>query len=85
MCKYCKMELLDENLGERCNNNKVIMEIKDGSQIIKTNLYRCVTDDGSENCNILILDLDVQLPSGVYSVKSKEISIKYCPFCGEKL
>ena len=33
----------------------------------------------------LILDLEVKLGDGEYTLKNKEVNIKYCPFCGKEL
>lgn len=84
MCKYCKIEEIVET-GEKLNGNVTIANVKDGSQMITVSLNRYIDDDCLIHTSSLVIDIGAILSSGVYTVKDKQIKIKYCPFCGEKL
>lgn len=81
MCKYCKMT--QERGNEKTNDLVSIVKIKDGSQLIDLSLNRYISD--KSRSNELVLDLSYIIDNAVYTVKTKEIKIKYCPFCGEEL
>lgn len=82
MCRYCKLETIGE--GERRNNLTRMIRIKDGSEVIELYLARYNTDDGM-HISELVVDQAVNTDAGCCTVHDKSISIKYCPFCGEKL
>lgn len=84
MCEYCKLETLNEKLGEKSNNCKTIGIIKDGSQIFEVYLGRYKVEKNNYQENLLKMSLQVDV-DGRYPVKDKTIKIKYCPFCGEEL
>ena len=82
MCKYCKFE--EERTGDLYGDN-LIGFIKEGHIGVYVSLERYAETKNSKFNNKIRLDEVVDLDSGSYSIKSKEIKIKYCPFCGEKL
>ena len=84
MCKYCKMKTINESLGERTNDMRVIGVIKDGRQIFDAHLHRYKTNN-SEGFNYLVLELDIDYGGYTQDLVIKEIPIKFCPFCGEEL
>lgn len=82
MCKYCKMTP-DVMEGEMCGL-KDIGRVKNGHDVVDLYLYRYYDGKGGR-INALNIDLGIAADkSTVYSVKEKNIAIKYCPFCGEK-
>lgn len=81
MCKYCRTEEL--NRGEFYNGDSSILRIKDGSQLMEVNFNRYKTD--TEKLIVLALDHAVCIDGQIFPIKTKEIPIKYCPFCGEEL
>lgn len=85
MCKYCELKTLNKEIGEKSNNSKLIGELKDGSQVFGAyfNCYAVERDDIHRNQ--LSLELGVKDGDYVISLAVKNIRIKYCPFCGEKL
>lgn len=84
MCKYCKHTYVDKKIGERSNNIKNITTIRDGYHVLSLDIYTYRTDDG-DTTNELILENLIRLNDGLHTVAQKNISINYCPFCGEKL
>lgn len=86
MCKYCKFTYVDEDTGERSNESKNIIHNRDGHRVTGVWLYRYQSGRG-DNSNELILDESIELAdsSGIHTVTQKNIKIKFCPFCGEKL
>lgn len=81
-CKYCKLN--DYGDGEWNNDSQLIEKIRDGSQIFEILLNRYVLESDDNRIAELILELNVETPHGLMSVKDRHIEIKYCPFCGEK-
>lgn len=69
MCKYCQ------------DNYSELLRITDGSQVIELSFMRY---HNIKKC-ALNVGLSCKIGEGEYGVKEKEIKIKYCPFCGEKL
>ena len=84
MCKYCNFKHVNEYVGEKTNENTTIKRIRDGSHVIDLTLNRYHNDDGYR-AGELIVDQQVSLPDGLYTVNQATIKIKYCPFCGEEL
>lgn len=84
MCKYCKLQNVNEQLGE-FTTDMVISELKDGCQIFEVILNRYIVEKRDIHRSSLMLELSVDLGDSVYTVKTKNIKIKYCPFCGEEL
>ena len=85
MCKYCELTTISEREFRNEMNLNSIMTIKDGSQIFELYLNRYISESDRIRRALLIMYLGVKLDDGYYSVKTKELKIKYCPFCGEKL
>lgn len=81
MCNFCKMEVV--NKRESSNKHQPIMGIKDGSQLFELSMNRYKVDNRKSNS--LVIDLCVMIGNDVYPVQTKEMYIKYCPFCGEEL
>lgn len=81
MCNFCKMEVV--NKRESSNKHRPIMGIKDGSQLFELSMNRYKVDN--HKSNNLVVDLCMMIGNDVYPIKTKEIDIKYCPFCGEEL
>lgn len=81
MCNFCKMEIV--NKRESSNKHRPIMGIKDGSQLFELSMNRYKVDNRKSNS--LVIDLCVMIGNDVYPVQTKEMYIKYCPFCGEEL
>lgn len=81
MCKYCK--LTHDRGYEKTNDPITIGQIKDGSQVFDLFMNRSVTD--KKRSSELVLDLGCNINGDMYNIKTKEIKIKYCPFCGEEL
>lgn len=73
MCKYCQ-DLYSQ-----------LIRVTDGSQVIELSLLRYVDSQDRIAKNVLDLSLSCKIGDAEYEVKDKEIRIKYCPFCGEKL
>lgn len=73
MCKYCQ-DLYSQ-----------LIRVTDGSQVIELSLLRCADSQDRIVKNVLDLSLSCKIGDAEYAVKDKEIRIKYCPFCGEKL
>ena len=73
MCKYCQ-DLYSQ-----------LIRVTDGSQVIELSLLQCVDSQDRIVKNVLDLSLSCKIGEAGYTVKDKEIRIKYCPFCGEKL
>ena len=85
MCKYCKMKTLNADVGEMSNNDKTIVLVKDGCQTFAVSLYRYKGGHSDEQINLLIAEELLDYGEGLVGVAYKEVSIKYCPFCGEEL
>lgn len=83
MCKFCKFRDFYEYSGEK-DTLKSILRINDGAQAIDVLLSRYATPEGKRNA-YLALELNIKMNGGEYTVKEKDIAIKYCPFCGEEL
>lgn len=81
MCKYCKMEQIYKD--EYCNEDPNLARIKDGYQLFEVNFNRFVSD--KMKFNVLTVDLAIIINDDIYPLETKEIKIKYCPFCGEEL
>lgn len=74
MCKYCQ------------DNYSELLRITDGSQVIELSFMRFISaQDHKVKKHVLNVGLSCKIGDGEYGVKDKEIKIKYCPFCGEKL
>ena len=87
MCKFCKLKLENEYIGEY-TTNETIGKIEDGSQIFEVSLNRYIVEDDNTHSAELVLNYGVRVNKrcdDVYAVSDTEIKIKYCPFCGEKL
>ena len=84
MCKYCKLEVIDDT-GERLNNNPKFATIRDGSQHFDLSINRYIVDEDDIHRSELVMDLGVNVRGQVYTVQEVHIPIKYCPFCGEEL
>lgn len=85
MCKYCKMETLNESIGEKSTMNVSIGVVKNGNQVFEAYLNRYVIEDENYHKSSLVLAYDCEIDGGLTCVKEKRIKIKYCPFCGEEL
>ena len=84
MCKFCDLTILDEEAGELAAGPR-LARIKDGSQIFNLYLNRYIVEEADIHRSSLILDLQIELDGGLYTLKNKEVNIKYCPFCGKEL
>ena len=84
MCKFCDLTILNEEVGELAADPR-LARIKDGSQIFDLYLNRYIVEEADIHRASLILDLEVKLGGGEYTLKNKEVNIKYCPFCGKEL
>lgn len=73
MCKYCQ------------DFYSQLIRVTDGSQAIELSFLRYVDSQDRIAKNVLDLSLFCKIGDTEYEVKDKEIRIKYCPFCGEKL
>ena len=73
MCKYCQ------------DFYSKLIRVTDGSQAIELSFLRYVDSQDRIAKNVLDLGLSCKIDDAEYIVKDKEIRIKYCPFCGEKL
>ncbi len=83
MCKYCKLK--PGIPGEWTNEVELIGRLKEGRTSFEVNMNRYVLDDEDYHNGELILEQCVKLSDGIHTVQQKIITIKYCPFCGEKL
>ena len=84
MCKYCKVRVFSKKYGEKIGNNIILRNV-DGSQVSEVYLNRHIVEsDGISEASISI-DISEKLDGAEYLIKTKEIKIKYCPFCGEEL
>ena len=84
MCKHCKVEVFNEKYGEKTGNNIILRNV-DGSHVSEVYLNRHIVEsDGISEASISI-DISEKLDDAEYLIKTKEIKIKYCPFCGEEL
>lgn len=81
MCKYCKLRET-KIPGELTNDYRSIGSIRDGITYFSLimNRYKCTS-----HVNELVLEQSICINGTDYVVKTKEIPIKYCPFCGEEL
>lgn len=86
MCKYCEFTYVNEEIGERSNENKDIDYFEEGPHILCLSMNRYDDGDGYP-INELILEhmVELQHTTGLHTVVDKHIPINYCPFCGEKL
>lgn len=85
MCKYCKLKTLNKEVGEKSNEVKLITRLVDGCQEFNVYLNRYIIEEDNINRAAMILDLDVRFDGNLFTLKEKQIDIKYCPFCGEEL
>lgn len=73
MCDYC----------ENADSNLNLIRLEDGSRITELDFFR---SQCSEDHVVLGVYESVKFNNnGEYVIHSKEIKIKYCPFCGKKL
>lgn len=84
MCKFCKLETISEEIGEKSNGNLTIGRLKDGSRIAQIYFNRYIVASENINRSELVIENVVNL-DGEYILGEKRIKIKYCPFCGEEL
>lgn len=84
MCKYCGLENVNEQLGE-FTTDIVIDGIEDGCEMFEAIMNRYIVEKRGIHRSSLMLELSVKTGDNVYTVKTKNINIKYCPFCGEEL
>ena len=86
MCKYCKLVVFNEEIGEKGNWSPVIGSLRDGSRLIEISLNRYLVEEEEIHRNELVIDnYAVSVTKSRESLSEKHIKIKYCPFCGEKL
>lgn len=86
MCKYCKLVVFNEEIGEKGNWSPIIGRLRDGSRLIEISLDRySVEKEGIYRNELLIENCVVSVTKNQESLSEKHIKIKYCPFCGEKL
>ena len=78
------VESEEETTGDLYGDN-LIGFIKEGCIGVYVTLKRYAETKNSEFNNRIGLEELVDLDGSSYMVKNKEIKIKYCPFCGEKL
>lgn len=86
MCKFCRLKKeRNTAVDEKTNGLKCLTAIDDGSQTFGLYLNRYV--NVSENYYEASLDIDwsIMLNGRLCSVKTKQVDIRYCPFCGEEL
>lgn len=86
MCKYCKFK--NEEDWEKENDFIIIDQIRDGRQqfALRLNRYEC---EGDKN-TVLAMHYSIYHNGTEHyelgdNLETKEIQIKYCPFCGEEL
>ena len=84
MCKYCKVEVFSEKYGEKTGNNMILRNV-DGSRVDEVYLNRHIVETEGNHDTSISIDISVKLDDAEYLIKTKEIRIKYCPFCGEEL
>lgn len=84
MCIYCVLKN-DEYGREKTNDNGPIISIKDGSRVLELYLDRYVIEAANIHDSELRLNSSFALGEDIFTVEDKTISIKYCPFCGERL
>ena len=84
MCKFCDLTILNEEVGEMAADPR-LARIKDGSPLFDLYLSRYIVEEADIHRASLIMDLEVKLGDGEYTLKNKEVNIKYCPFCGKEL
>ena len=86
MCKYCKLVVFNEEIGEKGNWDPIIGRLRDGSRLIEISLNRYLVETEGIYRNELVIDnCVVGVTGNQESLSEKRIKIKYCPFCGEKL
>ena len=84
MCKHCKVEVFSEKYGEKIGNNIILRNV-DGSRVDEVYLNRHIVETEGYHDASISIDISVKLDDAKYLIKTKEIKIKYCPFCGEEL
>lgn len=81
MCEYCKLE---NGVEGEFHGIESLLKMTDGSQVFEVFLNRYIYN--KKRNSSLVLDYAIQKPKGIAnSIRTKEIKIKYCPFCGEEL
>lgn len=85
MCKYCDLVEIGNNEFSNNLGDGTILSIKDGSRVTDVFLNRYIVGKNRTNKSALVMDSAVKVGEAYYTIKSKEVKIKYCPFCGEKL
>lgn len=70
--------------GEKTGNNMILRNV-DGSHVSEVYLNRYIVESDDINKASISIDISVKLDDAEYFIKTKEIKIKYCPFCGEEL
>lgn len=84
MCEHCKVEVFSEKYGEKIGNNMILRNV-DGSHISDVYLNRHIVESDDISEASISIDISVKLDDAEYLIKTNEIKIKYCPFCGEEL
>ena len=84
MCKHCKVEVVSEKYGEKTGNNIILRNV-DGSRVDEVCLNRYIVETEGYHDASISIDISEKLDDAEYLIKTKEIKIKYCPFCGEEL
>ena len=83
MCKHCKVEVFSEKYGEKTGNNMILRNV-DGSRVDDVHLNRHIVETEEYHDASISIDISVKLDYAECLIKTKEIKIKYCPFCGEE-
>lgn len=84
MCKFCKLEIDGSPLKEK-TTAKNVLRIKNGYQVFELYLRRYVVELKDIHESSLEINTAVILGDGEHTLATKEIPIKYCPFCGKEL
>ena len=84
MCEHCKVRVFSEKYGEKIGNNMILRNV-DGSRISEVYLNRHIVESDDISEASISIDISEKLDDAEYLIKTKEIKIKYCTFCGEEL
>lgn len=86
MCKYCEMKPIG-GVGEEMENiYHPIIDASEGRFEFDLYFRRYESGlDGEGRANYLIMEWGINNDGEFTPVVQKDIDIKYCPFCGEKL
>ena len=81
MCKYCKLE---KGVEGEFHGIESLLKMTDGRQVFEVFLNRYIYNGRHDSS--LVLDYAIKVSNDVAnSIRTKQIKIKYCPFCGEEL